>query len=475
MSFELNFEQLQQKLKKVLNPSRFRFVVILYPNTNMIDEIKEHIEELYPQSLVTSLDLKDKSYQDIASELYKNDEGFVYINDFEEILNNPDLYNGFNQRRDKIASHNINLICFISLYKKEELFTKALNVIPDLWEFKNTVLELEKDKKTDKLADIKVSDSSSYSSLGGLTTKDKKIELEKLLKRLEEAEDNEIKLNILHQITTIYRDIGSFQEALHYMQLKLDLQNTLGENHPDLATSYNNISTIYQDMGELNKALEYQEKALKLTEEVLGEKHPDLATSYNNISLIYQDIGKLNKALEYQEKALKLREEVLGENHPDLAQSYNNISLIYKDMGKLEKALEYQEKALKLREEVLGENHPDLAQSYNNISLIYKDMGKLEKALEYQEKALKLREEVLGENHPSLATSYNNISLIYQERKECKKAKEYLEKSLKILEQLNYTHPNYLEVKENLKLINHQIKKQQKAGFKDKGRYCKDM
>ena len=118
MSFELNFEQLQKKLKRVLNPSRFRFVVILYPNTNMIDNIKNHIKDIYPQSLVTNLDLKDKSYQDISNELYKNDEGFVYIDDFEQILDNPDLYYGFNQRRDKIASHNINLICFISLYEK---------------------------------------------------------------------------------------------------------------------------------------------------------------------------------------------------------------------------------------------------------------------------------------------------------------------------------------------------------------------
>lgn len=217
MSFKLNFEQLKIKLKKVLNPSRFRFVVILYPHIKMIDEIKNHIAKIYPQSLVTNLDLKDKSYQDISNKLYKNDSGFVYINDFEEILNNPDLYNGFNQRRDKISSHNINLICFVSLYKKEELFTKALNVIPDLWEFKNTVLELEKDEKTDKLIDIKINDSNSYSSLGGLTTKDKKIELEKLLKRLSETGNNELKINLLNQIATIFRDIGDAKKALYYL------------------------------------------------------------------------------------------------------------------------------------------------------------------------------------------------------------------------------------------------------------------
>ena len=433
MSFELNFEQLQKKLKKVLNPSRFRFIIILYPNTKMIDEIKNHISKSYPDSLVTNLDLEDKSYQDISNELYKNDEGFVYINDFEQVLNNANLYNGFNQRRDKIASHNINLICFISLYKKNELFTKALNVIPDLWEFKNTVLELEKDERTDKLIDIKVTDSSSYSSIGGLTTKDKKIELEKLLLRFAKTKDNDIKLNLLYQITTIYQDMGEYQKALEYQKKNLELtKEILGDKDPELAISYNNISTIYQDMGEQEKALEYQKKALELKEEILGGKNLELASSYNNISMIYQDMGELEKALEYQKKALELKEEILGDKHPSLATSYNNISIIYKDKGELEKALEYQKKALKLKEEVLGDKHPSLATSYNNISLIYKNMGELDKALKYQKKALELQEEVLGDKHPNVAISYLNIAEIYFRNSDIKEAKKYIDKSVNI-------------------------------------------
>ncbi|MFA6138331.1 MAG: tetratricopeptide repeat protein [Sulfurimonas sp.] len=474
MSFELNFEQLQQKLKKVLNPSRFRFVVILYPNTNMIEEIKEHISQTYPKSLVTNLDLKNKSYQDISNELYKNDEGFVYIDNFEEILNNPDLYNGFNQRRDKIASHNINLICFISLYKKEELFTKALNVIPDLWEFKNTVLELQKDEKSDSFMDIKVSESSSYSSIGGLTTKDKKIELEKLLERLDTSENSELKLNLLFQITAIYQDIGDYKQALEFQLQALKLrEEILGEKHPDLATSYGRLSTIYHDMGELDKALEFQLKAIKIREKVLGEKHPDLAASYNNLSAIYQAMGELDKALELQLKAMKIAD--LGEKHPDLATGYNNLSMIYKAMRELDKALEFQLKAIKIREEVLEKKHPDLATSYNNISMIYQDMGELDKALELQLKAIILVEEVLGDRHPSLATSYNNISLIYQDMKECIKAKEFSIKSIKILERLDCHSANLVSVKNNLKFIETNIKKQKKAKYKDKGRFCKDV
>ena len=65
---------------------------------------------------------KNNSYQDIASYFMKNDKSFIFIDDFFEVLENADLYNGFNQRRDKIASKNINLICFVNSNFKDKFF-----------------------------------------------------------------------------------------------------------------------------------------------------------------------------------------------------------------------------------------------------------------------------------------------------------------------------------------------------------------
>jgi tetratricopeptide (TPR) repeat protein len=475
LNFELTFEQLQGKLKKVLDPSRFRFILILYPNTNMIDEIKSYISNTYPESLVTNLDLQNKSYQDISTELYKNNEGFVYINDFEELLDNPELYNGFNQRRDKIASHNINLICFISLYQKEELFTKSLNVIPDLWEFKDTVLELQKDEKTNQLIDINVTDSMSYSSIGGTNTKDKKVKLENLLKELDEVNNDELRLNILKQVAMIYDDLGESKLSLEYYLKELELKEKLNASEDQLAVSYNNIALAYKDLGYIDEALKYQFKTLHIRENSLTKNDIDLALSYSNLSIIYEGNNDLEKALNYQIKSLEIREKNLEENHPDLANSYGILAMIYQGMGKLEQAIQYQKKDLKILEKVLGNKHPSLARSYSNISAIYHDIGELEKALVYQLKALHIREEILGEVHPDVANSYNNISLLYRDKKECTKAKEFLYKGINILKQLNFNHPHLITCTDNLKQIESQIKKQKNAGYKKKGKYCKDM
>ena len=476
MSKELIFEELQKKLKKVLDTNRFRFIFIFYPHINLREDIKNYICENFIHSNNITLDLKNNTYQNIAPILYENDKSFIFIDDFFDVLDNADLYNGFNQRRDKVASKNINLICFVNSNFKEKFFQTSIEYIPDLFEFKNAIFEIETPNNEENRLILKEVSTSSYSSLGGLTVQSKKEEIGRLLLKLENVETDKQKLNLLSQITTIYRDMGELEKALEYQGRILKFQEEiLGENHPNLAATYNNISTIYQAMGNLEKALKYQKKALDLKEKISEINYPDLATSYNNISTIYTDMKNFDKGLEYQEKALKIRENYFEENHLDLATSYNNISTIYKDIRNLNKALEYQKKALKIFEEILEENHPDLATSYNNISIIYQEMGEYKKALEYQEKALIIRKEILGDNHPLLASSYGNIATIYMDLKECLKVKEYILKAMEIWKSSEYHKKDFIAGLTIIERIESNIKKEKKLNYKKKGRFCKDI
>lgn len=235
------------------------------------------------------------------------------------------------------------------------------------------------------------------------------------------------------------------------------------------------ITYLYYSLGQYSRSLSYQKKSFEIRKKLFGETSKQTAKSYNLLGVIYQAIGESSKALEFHQKAIKIREEVLGEKDPDSSASYNNISIVYKAIGELVKALEFQQKAIKIQEEVLGEKHHNLATSYSNISMIYRATGESNKALEFQQKAIKIREEVLGERHPDLAVSYNNISMLYKDLKECTKAKEFLIKSINILEQLDYYSPNFIDFKNNLKSIELNIKKQKKAKYKDKDRFCKDV
>jgi len=233
----------------------------------------------------------------------------------------------------------------------------------------------------------------------------------------------------------LFNRLGEYQRALEMDEQALEIRKKeLPEDHPNLATSYNNVGVSYGDLGDHKTALEYLLKALEIRKKVLPADHPDLATSYNNVGYTYGHLGDHKTALEYQLKALEIRKKVLPEDHPDLASSYNNVGMTYGDLGDHNTELEYQLKALEIRKKVLPEDHPDLASSCNNVGLTHGNLGDHKTALEYLLKALEIRKKVLPEDHPDLAQSYNNVGLTYCDLEDYDKALSHLEKAIAILE-----------------------------------------
>ena len=254
------------------------------------------------------------------------------------------------------------------------------------------------------------------------------------------------------KIASVLGDLAYYSESLCYYTKVLAIrEKVLPENHPDIATSYNNVGYAYGKLGDHKKELEYKLKALAIEEKVLPENHPDIATSYNNVGYAYGELGDHKKQLEYYLKALGIREKVLPENHPDIAASYNNVGSAYSDLGDRKKALEYLLKALAIREKVLPENHPVIATSYNNVGHAYGELGDRKKGLEYKLKALTIEEKVLPENHPAIAVLYNNVGYAYGELEEHKKQLDYYLKALAIREKvLPENHPDIAESYNNV-------------------------
>ena len=261
--------------------------------------------------------------------------------------------------------------------------------------------------------------------------------------------------NLLNNMGLVYNAQGDYEKALEYYGKALEIsERTLGNDHPDTATTYNNMGLAYQAQGEYEKALEYYGTALEVSERVLGSDHPDTATTYSNMAGVYQVQGEYEKALEYCGKALEVSERVLGSGHPDTSAMYNNMAGVYEAQGEYGKALEYYSKALEVRERILGRGHPNTAMTYNNMALVYEAQGKYEKALEYNNKALEVSERALGRDHPNTAMTYKNLALVYQAQGEYEKALEYCGRALEILERvLGRDHPLTAATYNNMALV----------------------
>jgi len=296
----------KKKLHRLVNPKSFRFFVILYEDTNDIIDIKSYIQEHFPLEKSTTLELKNSTYSKLSNVLYSDEKySIIYLDDFKSLLKNKNIYEGLNQRRDKLAKYPINLICFYPKAIQEELYNDALKNIPDLWEFRNAIIELSDGKRNKPMMeDIKL---KSFSSLGGLSHQSKEEEIIRLEEYIQTVQTDELKNNILGQLGRLEYELGRYEKALIHFEKSLAIQEEIGDKAGE-GTTLNNISQIYKAQGDYTTALEYLTKSLAIQKEI-GDKAGMCATLFN-MGHISSSEDEKSKALAYWVKAYNIAKEI---------------------------------------------------------------------------------------------------------------------------------------------------------------------
>jgi tetratricopeptide (TPR) repeat protein len=168
------------------------------------------------------------------------------------------------------------------------------------------------------------------------------------------------------------KEVEEMELALiDYRRVCAERENTLGKNHPNTATQYNNIGALLDKLGDVDGALKEFIKARDAFETSCGRGHPLTATAYNNIGGILRKQGHLEGALTEYFKVLSVQEKVLGKYHKETAQTLNNIGVIQFKLGD-SGALKIFEKSLKIYTEILGPNHPKTEQTKQAIAFTLK-------------------------------------------------------------------------------------------------------
>jgi len=71
--------------------------------------------------------------------------------------------------------------------------------------------------------------------------------------------------------------------------------------------SLNNLGGLYKDQGKYPHAEPLFRRALLISEETLGPDHPNVATSLENLAQLYREIGYLHKAEPLAKRAAAIR------------------------------------------------------------------------------------------------------------------------------------------------------------------------
>ena len=224
----------------------------------------------------------------------------------------------------------------------------------------------------------------------------------------------EIKVKVILSKALCKQTCGNYDEALALYRKALDYAIIeLGEDHPILATAYNDMGVLYRLKEQYNKALEMYEKALVIREKIFGTKSEMVATTCNNIALVSHLLGMPEKAIDFYQRALSIQTSLFAENSPDIAITYSNLALLYFEQKETDKALKTAECSVNIAEKGMTVGWPPLAVPYNTMAIISEGLGHYSDAIRYGLRAYDIWAKELPEGHPDLMNAFAIVGKAY--------------------------------------------------------------
>jgi tetratricopeptide (TPR) repeat protein len=245
-------------------------------------------------------------------------------------------------------------------------------------------------------------------------------------------------------LAQLYKSQGHYAEAEALFRRALAIrEKALGRDHPDVAKSLNNLAELHVIQGRYADAEPLLKRALAVSEKARGRDHPEVATELNNLAGLYESQGRYGDAEPLVTRSLAIWERALGPDHPDIATALNNLAALYHAQGRYADAEPLLKRALAIREKALSPDHPDVARSLDNLASFYNNQGRYADAEPLLKRALAIWEKALGRDHPDIATALINLASLYDSQGRYAEAEPLYKRSLAIREKaLGPDHPD---------------------------------
>jgi len=154
-----------------------------------------------------------------------------------------------------------------------------------------------------------------------------------------------------------------------YKQALFSLENSLGENHEDVAEILDSLAKIAMGQGRPVEAEEMLERAGKIKASLLGAEHSEVAESSIRLADLYSKQERYQEALPLYLRALEISKKSLGPDHPQCLSLLNRLAEINETLDEaVEAARFYQEIADHQEGEALNETLIKLVQIFEATS-----------------------------------------------------------------------------------------------------------
>lgn len=206
-----------------------------------------------------------------------------------------------------------------------------------------------------------------------------------LLQRV--GEDGLLRARLTNYEAILHEERGDKVGAAKLHEQSVALNRRIGAPPFTIAAGLNNLAVALGNTGRVDEAISAYEEALALYRETVGDGHPNYATTLDNLATAHSARGDLDIALDMHLDALK-RREGLDPSDSNIAVTLTNVAGVYLDRGEPSLAFPYAERAATSTRASLGDRHPLTRWAATILASVYLQLGDLEKARFYIEPAI---------------------------------------------------------------------------------------
>jgi tetratricopeptide (TPR) repeat protein len=208
------------------------------------------------------------------------------------------------------------------------------------------------------------------------------------LARTSDAYDPQALALAQRELAYTYVLSGQYQKAGPlYKESMTVLARELGEDHPEMATSWRQIGELQETLGEYDKAVSLYKKALAILEKKRGPEHPVLANILAKLAALCMELEMEKEAVPLYERLVRIQEKALRPTHPQLAISLNSLAESYRLQGRYADAFACYQKSLGINETLHGPEHPSVAAILQELAKLCISQRQPEEATHYQQRA----------------------------------------------------------------------------------------
>lgn len=424
-------------LARAVEGDIFHFVVVQWNYFTQIKLSESFLRGYFKDREAISVKSADNTYEGIMQKINSISGGFVFFEDFDFLLSNPDIYVSLNQRRGMLARKPLTIVAFLP--PGAHYVRQCEKNLPDWWSVLSfrTELDFPESAKT-----ILGEYPAYYSSLNPWPAPRNRYRANKLISRLN-GDDTElsesVKAELLARLFEALISGGFFAEGESFFRDYLTKVREGSELYYRLLVY---LARFKHQLGE------FRQEAALLEKVPETGRHLELLIPFTgkDMKMLLQGDSYI-KAKQY-DSALLIYDEICSQyyNQIDLWGTVTKIQYygkytseanrkraeIWFELGDFQRAAGILQEERKRIRPIFGKKHPIMASVGAFLGLIYLQLGHLKKAEKLFSEALHTDISSFGKAHPVVATDMFNLGITCLQAGDKDKAADLLSSAFKI-------------------------------------------